>query len=98
VTLTYALVVAAALFAFGLGSFVGRRTMLGALLAFELMMASAILAVAAITTLSGAQSAQGQVVAVVLVGAATAAGVLVLGAYLASAAGDGTDDEGAPGS
>lgn len=93
-TLTYALVVAAALAACGLGSLLARRSALGALLGFELMLAAAILATAALTTLSGPHGALGQVVAVVLVGVGAAVGVLVLGAHLTGQAGRGA--RGAP--
>lgn len=85
-TLTYTLVVAAALFACGLGSLLARRTALGALLGFELMLAAAILTTAVLTTLSGSHSALGQVVAAVLVGVGAAVGVLMIGAHLAGQA------------
>ncbi|HTT69142.1 MAG TPA: NADH-quinone oxidoreductase subunit NuoK [Gemmatimonadales bacterium] len=77
------LVVAVLLFCIGLYGLVQRRSLIGMLIALELMLAAVSLNVVAITSLSGGQSSVGQVVAIILIGVAAAEGAVALSLFVA---------------
>lgn len=83
-TLTIVLAVAAALFAIGLAGAAARRSHLGALVGFELMIGAAALAAVALTLLAGRDSTLGQVIAVILIGVGAAAAVVLLALHIAA--------------
>jgi len=77
------LLVALLLFCVGLYGLVQRRSLIGMLIALELMLAAVSLNVVAITSLSGSSSSVGQVVALILVGVAAAEGAIALSLFVA---------------
>lgn len=77
------LLVALLLFCIGLYGLVQRRSLIGMLIALELMLAAVSLNVVAITSLSGSSSSVGQVVALILIGVAAAEGAIALSLFVA---------------
>jgi NADH:ubiquinone oxidoreductase subunit K len=77
------LLVALLLFCIGLYGLVQRRSLIGMLIALELMLAAVSLNVVAITSLSGRSSSVGQVVALILIGVAAAEGAIALSLFVA---------------
>ena len=77
------LLVAVLLFCIGLYGLVQRRSLIGMLIALELMLAAVSLNVVAITSLSGSSSSVGQVVALILIGVAAAEGAIALSLFVA---------------
>ena len=85
------LLVALLLFCIGLYGLVQRRSLIGMLIALELMLAAVSLNVVAITTLTGGAlrvgtghvSSVGQVVALILIGVAAAEGAIALSLFVA---------------
>ncbi len=77
------LLVALLLFCIGLYGLVQRRSLIGMLIALELMLAAVSLNIVAITSLSGSSSSVGQVVALILIGVAAAEGAIALSLFVA---------------
>ena len=77
------LLVALLLFCIGLYGLVQRRSLIGMLIALELMLAAVSLNVVAVTSLSGSSSSVGQVVALILIGVAAAEGAIALSLFVA---------------
>jgi NADH:ubiquinone oxidoreductase subunit K len=77
------LLVALLLFCIGLYGLVQRRSLIGMLIALELMLAAVSLNIVAITSLSGSSSAVGQVAALILIGVAAAEGAIALSLFVA---------------
>ncbi|OYV65220.1 MAG: NADH-quinone oxidoreductase subunit K [Gemmatimonadetes bacterium 21-71-4] len=82
-TLHAYLLVALALFCIGLYGLLQRRSLIAMLIALELMLAAVSLNVVAITSLRGAGSSVGQVVALILIGVAAAEGAIALSLFVA---------------
>ena len=77
------LLVALLLFGIGLCGLMLRRSLIAMLISLELMLASASLNVVALTSLSGASSSVGQVVALILIGVAAAEAAIALSLFVA---------------
>ncbi len=82
-TLHAYLFVAVVLFGIGLCGLMLRRSLIAMLISLELMLGAASLNVVALTSLSGASSSVGQVVALILIGVAAAEAAIALSLFVA---------------
>jgi NADH:ubiquinone oxidoreductase subunit K len=83
--LTWVVMVGAALIAFGIGGVLLRRSLVGLLVALQLMVGGAALLAAGLMTLSGDAAVVGRVIALACVVVGVAAAVLLLALHLAAA-------------